>query len=389
MQQLFRYYSCFVLAFLASGLLAAGPRKAANGGEGDVRSRAIRLGIVLPLHDRNGDGKRMVEYYRGVLMACDSLKKEGISIDVHAWNTPENTDLTDILASSDAATRDLFIGPLYSKQVEQLATFTRQHGSLMVIPFSINAPQLYKQQNIFQVYQYQAEQNESTIRRFCDLFADSHPVIIDCGDSASTKGAFTAGLRNELENRKREYSLTSLRSKEKDFGKAFRASQRNVVVLNSGSQVALNAVIGRLSALSLSQPSLQITMFGYPDWLPLASRQLENFYKYDVYVPSSFYSNQLTPATERLIQLYRANFHQEMMATYPRFALTGFDHAYFFLKGLHKYGMAFDGAAGRFGYPPVQTPLKFVKVGEGGGYQNKAYIFVHYRPEQRIELLNY
>ena len=48
----------------------------------DVRNRAIRLGVMLPLHDINGDGRRMVEYYRGVLMACDSLKKEGISVDI-------------------------------------------------------------------------------------------------------------------------------------------------------------------------------------------------------------------------------------------------------------------------------------------------------------------
>ena len=43
----------------------------------DMRKRAIRLGVMLPLHDINGDGKRMVEYYRGVLMACDSIKQLG------------------------------------------------------------------------------------------------------------------------------------------------------------------------------------------------------------------------------------------------------------------------------------------------------------------------
>ena len=34
----------------------------------DVRQRAIRMGIMLPLHNINNDGKRMIEYYRGVLM---------------------------------------------------------------------------------------------------------------------------------------------------------------------------------------------------------------------------------------------------------------------------------------------------------------------------------
>ena len=35
----------------------------------------IRVGIMLPLHNVNGDGRRMKEYYRGFLMACDSLKR--------------------------------------------------------------------------------------------------------------------------------------------------------------------------------------------------------------------------------------------------------------------------------------------------------------------------
>ena len=49
----------------------------------------IKVGVMLPLHDINGDGKRMVEYYRGLLMACDSLKAEGITTDVYAWNVEE------------------------------------------------------------------------------------------------------------------------------------------------------------------------------------------------------------------------------------------------------------------------------------------------------------
>ena len=75
----------------------------------------IRLGVMLPLHDVNGDGRRMVEYYRGVLMACDSLKKLGISVDVHAWNTPDDEDIAPVLRDKAAQQCDLIIGPLYSK----------------------------------------------------------------------------------------------------------------------------------------------------------------------------------------------------------------------------------------------------------------------------------
>ena len=83
----------------------------------DVRQREIRVGVMLPLHNINGDGKRMVEYYRGILMACDSLKKTGLSIDVHAWNAAEDADMSMILQDPAAAKCDIIFGPLYSRRI--------------------------------------------------------------------------------------------------------------------------------------------------------------------------------------------------------------------------------------------------------------------------------
>jgi len=350
-------------------------------------ARPIRLGIMLPLHNINGDGRRMVEYYRGVLMACDSLKQLGVSIDIHAWNVPENGDLLAILNDPDAAQQDMIIGPLYSKQMRPLSEFVSAHNILLMIPFSINAPELYTNRNIFQVYQNATEQNEATVRRACDWFKDYHPVIIDCNDSLSNKGTFTSSLRRELDVRGVKYRVTSLTSSG-NFMSAFSMTKPNLVVLNSARLQSLNSVMGMLSSVSLMKPEMRISMLGYTDWLLYANRQMENMFKYDVYVPSTFYTNLSSDDTRRLQQKYRWNFHQDMMATMPRFALTGFDHAFFFLSGLKKYGKRFDGATGRLGYQSVQTPLKFERIGNGG-LQNRAYMFVHYKPDHTIETINY
>ena len=94
----------------------------------DVRQREIRVGVMLPLHNINGDGKRMVEYYRGILMACDSLKKTGLSVDVHAWNAAEDADMTQILKDPAAAKCDVIFGPLYSKQMQVLSDFVEKNA---------------------------------------------------------------------------------------------------------------------------------------------------------------------------------------------------------------------------------------------------------------------
>lgn len=354
----------------------------------DVRRREIRVGVMLPLHNINGDGKRMVEYYRGILMACDSLKKSGLSFDIHAWNAAEDADVSQILNDPAAAKCDIIFGPLYSKQMQVLSEFVEHNDIRLVIPFSINAPQLLTNRNIFQVWQSPTNINDATIVHYLEKFKDYHPVFIDCNDSTSKKGIFTSGLRRQLEGRQIEYSITNLKSGEESFAKAFSQTKPNVVILNTGRSPELGVAFAKINGLKSNNQSLDITMFGYTEWLMYTRTHLENFYKFNTYIPSTFYYNVLSSQTGRLEQKYREDFHSDMQNALPRFALTGFDHAYFFLKGLHKYGKDFNGAAGMFGYPPVQTPLVFERMGNGG-LQNHSLLFVHYTPEHRVETVRY
>ena len=354
----------------------------------DLRGRAINLGVMLPLHDINGDGRRMVEYYRGVLMACDSLKKEGISVNVHAWNTAEDCDINKVLSDKAAADCDLIIGPLYSKQMDALSDFVEKNDIRLLIPFSINAPQLTTNQNIFRVWQSPNEVNEATIGHFLDRFKGYHPIFIDCNDSTSKKGLFTAGLRRQLEQRDILYSLTNLKSVEADFSKAFSRTQPNVVILNTGRSQELGVAFSKINGLKVNNPELDITMFGYADWLLYTRTHLDNYYKYNTYIPSVFYYDPLSNGSKRMQQKFRWNFHADMQNSLPRFAITGFDHAYFFLKGMQQYGRSFSGAAGMLGYPAIQTPLQFERYGNGG-FRNKTMLFVHYTPEHRVEVIKF
>jgi len=355
----------------------------------DVRQRAIRMGVMLPLHDVNGDGRRMVEYYRGLLMGCDSLRHEGISVDVYAWNTPDTGDISDILAKPEAAKCDIIFGPLYSKQMNDLSAFCLQHRTMMVIPFSIVAPQIAGNPHIFQVYQAPESMDESTSRRFADWFKDYHPVIVDCEDANSTKGSFTAALRKELERRNMVFSLTSLKSANALFASAFSTQRNNVVVLNSARTSDMEVLFVKLKDLMSSNSGLKVSVFGYTEWMAHAEAQLSNFHKYDTYIPSPWFPGMAPSLAKHLARKYRSNFQRDMSSFMPPLAMTGFDHALFFLRGLHKYGRTFDGASGRFNYTPVQTPLKFEQLGSGAGHQNRAFMFIHYKTNRQIDTISY
>ena len=354
----------------------------------DMRQRAIRVGIMLPLHNDNGDGKRMVEYYRGVLMACDSLKAMGISTDIQAWNVAEDTDISQVLKNPNAANRDLIIGPLFSKQVKALGDFAMARDIRVLIPFSINTQEIYNNYNLFVAHQNGNQLNEAYVQRFYERFKNCHPVLIDCNDSTSTKGSFTAALRRKLEQNGIAYSITNLKSSEEAFRKAFVMNQRNVVILNTSRSAELNVAFAKLNGMITTTPGMLISMFGYTEWLMYTRSHLDNYYKFDVYIPSTYYMDPLSPRSERFKQKYRWNFHQDMQSYHQRFAVQGFDHAFFMIRGLHMYGSHFTGAAGMVGYTAIQTPLHFERIGNGG-LQNRSVLFVHYTNDNKVETINF
>ena len=356
--------------------------------DADMRHRSIRVGVMLPLHNDNGDGKRMVEYYRGVLMACDSLRANGISTDIRAWNVPENADVNTFLHDPAVANCDVIIGPLYSKQVKAISDFAAARDIRLFIPFSINTQELYSNSLLFQVFQNGNQLNEAYVRHFMERFKGCHPVIVDCNDSTSTKGPFTAALRRKLEQEGISYHITNLRSSEQKFMQSFSTSQRNVVVLNTSRSQELNVAFAKLNGMLLSNNKIDVTMFGYTEWLMYTRSHLDNYYKFDTYIPSTYYMSPLSSRTEHFRKKYRNNFRQDMQNYHQRYAVTGFDHAYFLIKGLHLYGKRFTGAAGMVGYLPLQTPLHFERV-EQGGLQNRAILFVHYTKDNRIETIHF
>ena len=354
----------------------------------DVRNRAIRVGVMLPLHNVDGDGKRMVEYYRGLLMGCDSLRQQGISTEVYAWNVSADADVRQTLLKAEVKKCDIIFGPLYTKQVRPLADFCKTAGIKLVIPFSIGGDEVVRNPQVYQVYQSTDELNNATIDAFLERFAKQHPVFIDCNDSTSKKGIFTSALRNQLNARGISYSITNLRSPEDAFAKAFSRTQPNVVVLNTGRSPELSVALAKINGLTVNLPGIVISLFGYTEWLMYTKQHLDHFFKYNTYIPTTFYYNPLSTKTQQLENSYRRWFSMPMQYALPRFALTGYDHAQFFLRGLHKYGKAFMGTKEQNVYTALQTPMSFQRVGNGG-MQNVAFMLIHYTYDRKIESLAY
>lgn len=356
----------------------------------NTTTNAIRIGVMLPLHREDGDGLRMVEYYRGILLALEQMKQEGINTDVHAWNVPKDADIKTTLLDKNAPTLDIIFGPLYSNQVKPLGDFCQRNNIKMVIPFSIESKEVDTNPYIFQVYQDNNRLNRKAIACFFERFQKTHhPIFINCNDIDSQVGLFTNGLRKQLELAKIHYNITNLNTPQVDFAKQFSTSQPNVVIINSEKSPYLNKVFEKLDLLRKANPNINISMYGYNEWFMYQDYNINNYFKYDVYIPSTYYYNKAAKRTEALEKQYINKYDEPMKDSYiPRFAIVGYDQAQFFIRGIKNKGKNFKGTSTEVNYIPLQTRYNFEHIGNGG-YINNHFQLVHFKPNKTMENLVY
>lgn len=368
----------------ASKTPSSGRLAAANTGKGN----AIRVGIMLPLHRVDGDGLRMTEYYRGFLMACDSLRQQGISVDIHAWNVTANDDITKITADPAAAQCNMIFGPLYSGQVHGLAEFCRARDIKMIIPFSINGDNVSLYNQIYQVWQSPDRLTNSAIEYYLKTFPHAHAVFVDSNDKTSKKGSFTFGLRQRLGALGQNYGITNLTSSADAFAKQFSNKEPNVVIINTGRSPELTALLNKLQTLRASMPGLRISLWGYTEWLMYLGIDKEKFHQFDTYIPTTFFYNPYDERTRRFEVSYRNWFHMDMQQALPRFAITGYDQAQFFIRGFVNHGKDFRGTLNQSSYRAMQSPLSFKQI-SSAGMQNDYFELVHFRTDGGIDALSY
>lgn len=367
------YSICLLLAFTA-----------AQAQDNDIAQRELRIGFILPLHQHNGDGLRMTEYYRGWLLALDSLKMHGFSADVWAWNVPEEANVAATLDDPAAAKLDLIVGPIYSSQVGAVAHFAERNNIKTLLPFSIYAPEMKTVTQLYQVYQPSDSLTKDFVADYVKRFKGCHTIIIDCNDKESNKAAFTSALRKALDQKHSSVNVTNLKTTEENFIKAFKKGERNVVVLNSGRAPELKMALLKLNNLIMNEPETLVSLYGYTDWLMYLRQYKHDFCRYDTYIPSTFHTQLTEAKTQQLVKKYQEVFGTDMQQALPRFALTGFDHAMFFLQGLHLYGSGFTGSRWQQPSSPLQTPLRFEPTPRGGRY-NKQKLLLHYTLEGAVE----
>ena len=357
------------------------------------RISTIKAAVILPfLPDAasRSESARMVEYYEGFLMAVDSLKRSGTSIDLYTYNSGANVNsLNDILSKNEMKSMDIIFGPLQQQQIKPLADFAKKNDIRLVIPFTSKDNTVFRNPAIYQINTPQSYLYSEVYDHFVRQFPNANVIFIEANSKTKDKADFIKGLKDELRNRSIPMATLDEDASVEALKSALKTGRENIFIPTSGSNLVLIKCLPQLTLLVRENPEFSIHMFGYPEWQTYTKDHLESFFELDTYFYSSFYTNDLFPAAKNFTRNYRRWYGKDMDERYPKYGMLGFDTGYFFLKGLARYGSELENNLQRMDFAPIQTGFKFQRVNNWGGFVNKKVFFVRFTKNYELVKLDF
>lgn len=344
----------------------------------------IKAAIVLPFNtDGTGTKEeqvRMVEYYEGFLMAVDSLKKKGVSLDLYTYESGKTTaSVNRILNKPEMKDMDIIFGPAHADQVKPMAEFAEKNNIRLVVPFTSKGEEVFNNPSVYQINTPQSYLYSEVYEHYLRKFPNAHVIFLDAETGHTDKADFIKGLKEELKNNQITFKELKGEAINPEGMKLVVDSLReNVIIPTSGRNVALIKILPQMIVTSREHPNYNMKLFGYPEWQTYTDDHLASFFELDTYFYSSFYTNNLFPEAIQFTNAYRKWYSKDMANTFPKYGMLGFDTAYFFLSGLHKYGSNFEENMGQMMVTPIQTGFKFDRVNNWGGFINRKVFFVNF-----------
>ena len=342
----------------------------------------IKIGVILPFEEKNERSKKMVEFYQGFLMAADSVKKEGKSMDIYAYNSgTTEAEIIELLQKPELATLNIIFGPVDEQQLPAIVNFCKTNNIKLVLPFS-NEQTLTGNPHVYMASPNYAIGTIEAAALVTKAYGDKNFIILKSNNENNKGKLFTQTMSDMLGQQGNSVRILNIEGDDNAYESAMIQHKENVIIPDNTSIKTLNILISKLDEFRQEHPSYNITLLGYPEWQTYTNTLLNSFFSFNTYIYSSFYYNALAPSTRAFEQTFTRNFNKAMTVSYPRHAMMGFDLGYYFMHEIQGDEPAFVNQ-----YTPYQNMYRFVQDTDDSGFYNRFIQLIHFKTTKQIELI--
>lgn len=347
------------------------------------------VGVVLPFNLGDETLSRqaniVTEFYRGVLIAVDTLAHQSAPLVVRTLDSGTGTAaLKNQLASDTVLTKvSAIIASPDAQQFAEIADWSAQRGIYVVNSYLVKDSTYLTNPYVIQTYIPQDLMYEKATDYLLNLLGQSDfeyvPVILRNTTGKNDKAAFVELLTGKLTTQGKEFVTLehdgTLTVDELEEG--LTPEKNYIIIPTSGSLNDFNkfstALAKYIDGVAMPRGE-RIVTFGFPEWTAFRGRARDELAKIYAQVYSRSYADENTMAYKGIDEAFKRWYGRGLTPEVPVQGIQGFDVMELIVGTLR--GGGFD-MPQRFN--GVQSSFYLKRV-PGGGFVNEALYIVDFLP---------
>ncbi len=326
-----------------------------------------------------------IRLYQGVLLAVEDLKKQGLEINLHVFDTEKKqATVRKDLEKLSTQKIDLIVGPVYSNTFEIVAEYAQSNQIPIVSPLSSKNAQLHNNPFVFQI--------NTSVQSLCDnifnhLMSDKENKNIVIVHSKNYKELEEYKLVSDIEQQLFEngkywqYSnLNYSKISFEDYGNLgleylLSKTQENIIVIPSSRPAVVESFLTNLKILSKEYP---IQLIGFPSWQRYSSMDPSNLFELNTLILSPYFIDYESEKISDFVDRFRYEFSCE-----PNdYTFRAYDITVYFSTAIKRHGIQFvDHINEITDIDLLQGNYSIESVNAWGGFENKGLQMINYSPE--------
>lgn len=327
--------------------------------------------LILPITGaKNPMEDGFIDLYRGFLLAADSMKRAGLSVNIDLFGVGRGIDrMGEVLQSSTLSRSNLIIGPVFDEQFSMVAPVAAQNGTPIVSPLlAITA----NQPNVFQV----APTDKTYYDKIRKFIAGKNVILYR---SANDDAAFISAIERLTGGFSGSVTFNKL-SKPESMYHLLSKDKENVFVVAAKDGLNIEMLLSKLVALRSAAYNYRISTLGSSEMGTTPKEKRGDFFKVDLrYITSSF-QDRTNPQSMDFETKYARMFD----ALPSPFAYRGYEIGLMFLYEIYSQGFDIQRSMNDEVYQIIQATYNFVPQNPSSKLVNQEWLFVNYTPAYNI-----
>lgn len=336
----------------------------------------LSVAVLLPLSNvSNAEKQSFSALYKGVLVALDSLKRDGLNVHIDLYDTKKNANVVDSIVRSGMLNDvDLIVGPIYNEPFLMAARFAQKKQIPIVSPLiEVSASDGV----VVQMTPYQPNRYE----KLEDVLLDTKVVYFNSPSddkefvrqvSSSLKGGTARGVSSIQYNKY---------IKPLDLVPYLDSKGETIFVVSATNVLDAEMILSKITALSNSYPARHITVLASPSFAKFDDVKKSEFFKVETRYITSYHSDRIDEKSYNFEKEYIKFFNERpTMMSY-----RGYDMMMIFLSSMREAGS--DNVLNFIdekSFTPLQVKYSFFRPVPGGKLVNEEWPLVIYKTDKTI-----